>query len=89
MAKVVLGLSPLFSCLFITLWLVIRTGRAASVDPFEQVMPNFYAVDVLDDGQVERRFFLDGIALKETAAVYTLNSTKYYDILIFRYKFFS
>nr|CAH0106101.1 unnamed protein product [Daphnia galeata] len=40
------------------------------------LMPNFYAFDVLEDGEVERRFFLNGIALKETNAVYTHNGTK-------------
>lgn len=42
----------------------------------QPAIPNFFAQDVLDDGQIERRFFLNGIALKETAAVYTLNGTK-------------
>lgn len=44
---------------------------AVSIEPV-----NYYAVDVLDDGQIERRFHLNGTALKETAAVYTLNGTK-------------
>lgn len=47
------------------------TVTAVSVEPI-----NYYAVDVLDDGQIERRFHLNGVALKETAAVYTLNGTK-------------
>ncbi|XP_046640418.1 group 3 secretory phospholipase A2-like isoform X2 [Daphnia pulicaria] len=54
-------------------------GEAAgSTDPKDPVllMPNFYAFDVLEDGEVERRFYLNGIALKETNAVYTLNGTK-------------
>jgi hypothetical protein len=50
---------------------------ARSIDPKDTaLMPNFYAFDVLEDGEVERRFFLNGIALKETNAVYTLNGTK-------------
>lgn len=50
---------------------------AGLIDPKDPVlMPNFYAFDVLEDGEVERRFFLNGIALKETNAVYTLNGTK-------------
>ncbi len=78
MAKVV-SYSPAF--LFTLSMVAMMIGSEAAVttttDSIAQpVMPNFYAVDVLDDGQVERRFFLDGIALKETAAVYTLNGTK-------------
>ena len=50
---------------------------AGSIDPQNPApMPNFYAFDVLEDGEVERRFYLNGIALKETKAVYTLNGTK-------------
>ncbi|XP_057376206.1 uncharacterized protein LOC130697297 [Daphnia carinata] len=48
-------------------------GNLTGVDP---VMPNFYAFGVLEDGEVERRFSFNGIALKETAAVFTLNGTK-------------
>lgn len=56
----------------------LEKGEAAgSTDPKDPVlMPNFYAFDVLEDGEVERRFYLNGIALKETNAVYTLNGTK-------------
>ena len=71
MAKVLLSYSP------VVLFTLLVIGMdAVTTDSIAPAMPNFYAADVLDDGQVERRFFLNGIALKETSAIYTLNGTK-------------
>lgn len=66
-------LAIVFFALCTTIGLEAAALSETGIDP---VMPNFYAFDVLEDGEVERRFSLNGIALKETAAVFTLNGTK-------------
>lgn len=73
MAMIVHILAIVFFALCTTIGLEAAALSETRIDP---VMPNFYAFDVLEDGEVERRFSLNGIALKETAAVFTLNGTK-------------
>ncbi|XP_057378704.1 group 3 secretory phospholipase A2-like isoform X1 [Daphnia carinata] len=73
MAKIARILAIVFFALCTTIGLEAARLSETEVDP---VMPNFYAFDVLEDGEVERRFSFNGIALKETAAVFTLNGTK-------------
>ena len=61
-------------CLSIAILAILLTVGAAPSDEISRPLPNFYAVDVLADGELERRFFLDGVAGKETSAVFSSNN---------------
>ena len=39
-------------------------------------LPNFYSAQLLLDGEAERSFYLNGVAAKETSALYKFNGTK-------------
>lgn len=67
----------------VVLVLLFSLARASPVDDYDSpsssfagLMPNFYAIDSLPDGETERRVHLNGVALKETSAVYELNGVK-------------
>ena len=57
--------------LHVVLVLAIALGIARA-----SLLPNFLAVDVLDDGEMERRFSFNGVAAKETSAIITINGTR-------------
>lgn len=63
-------------CLSIAILAILLASAvgAAPSDEISRPLPNFYAVDVLADGELERRFFLDGVAGKETSAVFSSNN---------------
>lgn len=58
----------------VLVWLSLLAVGCVALDDLN--VPNFYAVDVLPDGELERRFFLDGLAAKETSAIFSFNGTK-------------
>jgi len=59
-----------------TLMLVVVNADVDASSPDLKTLPNFYAHDVLDDGETQRTFHLDGVAAKETSAIVNFNGTK-------------
>jgi len=59
-----------------TILLLLCWASAHGAPGGSSILPDFYAVDVLQDGEIERRFSLDNLIAKETSAIITFNGTR-------------